>query len=74
MCRLNKIRTYKNRWTVYQSEPVFKVKDLEYGMIVWQGNNVLGVKGVDLPKKYYNKLCKKVDGNRWDYELINENI
>jgi hypothetical protein len=47
-----------------------KVKDLENGVIVWSKNNILGIKGCTLNKKYDEYECIKVPGNPLDYELI----
>ena len=47
-----------------------KIKDLEVGMIVWNGCNILGVKGSTLPKDVDNFEVEKVNGNRFDYEIV----
>ena len=47
-----------------------KIKDLEIGMIVWNGYNILGVKGSTLPKDVDNFEVKKVNENRFDYEIV----
>lgn len=50
-----------------------KIKDLEVGMIVWNGYNILGVKGGTLPKEVDNFEVKKINGNRFDYEIVFKN-
>ena len=47
-----------------------KIKDLEVGMIVWNGRNVLGVTGTTLPKEFDNFEVTKVRGNYFDYEIV----
>ena len=50
-----------------------KIKDLEVGMIVWNGHNVLGVTGTTLPKEFDNFEVVKVSGNYFDYEIVFKN-
>ena len=50
-----------------------KIKDLEVGMIVWNGYNVLGVTGTTLPKELDNFEVTKVRGNYFDYEIVFKN-
>ena len=47
-----------------------KIKDLEIGMIVWNGYNILGVKGSTLPKEVDNFEVRKVNVTRFDYEIV----
>ena len=47
-----------------------KIKDLEVGMIVWNGHNVLGVTGITLPKEFDDFEVAKVSGNYFDYEIV----
>lgn len=47
-----------------------KIKDLEVGMIVWNGHNILGVSGATLPKELDNFEVVKVSGNYFDYEIV----
>ena len=50
-----------------------KIKDLEVGMIVWNGHNVLGVTGTTLPKELDDFEVTKVRGNYFDYEIVFKN-
>ena len=49
-----------------------KISDLPVGCIIWNGFNILGITKSTLPEKYYDKYCKKIAGNDFDYELIKE--
>lgn len=50
---------------------MLKIKELEEGMIIWKGNDeILGITGATLPEEYYEMYCKKVEGNRFDYQLV----
>lgn len=50
---------------------MLKIKELEDGMIIWKGNDeIVGITGATLPKEYYEMYCKKVEGNRFDYQLV----
>lgn len=46
-----------------------KISELPKGMIIWKGNEILGITGATLPKKYYDCYCQKLRGNGLDYEL-----
>lgn len=50
-----------------------KISNLPNGMIIWYKGNILGITGATLPKKYYEYSCKKIVGNYFDYELIDNN-
>ena len=47
-----------------------KIKDLEVGMIVWNGYDILGITGITLPKEFENFEVVKVRGNYFDYEIV----
>lgn len=51
-----------------------KVKDMPNGAILWNGYNILGIKGNTLEKKYGNKYdeceCIQESGNPIDFSLI----
>lgn len=56
-----------------------KVKDMPYGAILWSSEpddedeyDVLGIMGVTLDEEYYEKECRKISGNPYDYELVEE--
>lgn len=51
-----------------------KIKDLPTGRIIWKKDNILGITGATLPKKYYKCYCKKIYGNELDYELVEEGV
>lgn len=46
-----------------------KVRQLIAGAIIWNGRSVIGVKGINLPKAFYDCDCRKVNGGLLDYEL-----
>lgn len=51
-----------------------KVKDIPNGAILWDGYNILGIKGNTLEEKYgdkyYNYDCIQESGNSIDFSLI----
>ena len=51
-----------------------KVKDMPNGTILWNGYNILGIKGSTLENKYgeeyYDYDCTQEQGNPIDYSLI----
>lgn len=51
-----------------------KVKDMPEGTILWNGYNILGIKGNTLETKYgdkyYNYDCIQESGNPIDFSLI----
>lgn len=51
-----------------------KVKDMPNGTILWNGYNILGIKGSTLEnkygEKYYDYDCTQEQGNPIDYSLI----
>ena len=47
-----------------------KIKDLEVGMIVWNGYDILGITCITLPKEFDNFEVTKVRGNYFDYEIV----
>lgn len=51
-----------------------KVKDMPEGTILWNGYNILGIKGNTLEEKYGNKYdeceCIQESGNSIDFSLI----
>ncbi|MCK9470157.1 MAG: hypothetical protein M0Q88_00195 [Bacilli bacterium] len=47
-----------------------KVKNIPNCSILWEGDNVLGIKGVDLPKEYYEYECYHEKGNLIDFTII----
>ena len=49
-----------------------KISDLPCGLIIWGKNTILGITKATLPEKYYDMYCVKVDGNKFDYELVGE--
>ena len=49
---------------------MLKIKELPAGMIIWKVNNILGITGATLPDKYYECYCLKLQGNKFDYMLI----
>lgn len=49
-----------------------KISELPVGMVIWKGNEILGVTQFTLPIKYYDFYCKKINGNPKDYEIIEE--
>lgn len=49
-----------------------KISELPEGMIIWNGNNILGITKATLEEKYYDYYCKKIIGNDLDYELVKE--
>ncbi|MBO7615014.1 MAG: hypothetical protein J6T15_04900 [Bacilli bacterium] len=49
-----------------------KIRDLPLGCIIWYRNDILGITGATLPGKYYDMNCKKINGNDFDYELVEE--
>lgn len=47
-----------------------KISELPKSMIIWKGNEILGITGATLSKKYYDYYCIKIfGGNDLDYEL-----
>ena len=51
-----------------------KVKDLPDGAIVWFKDVVIGVKGLTLSDVFNECTCFKVGGNRFDYELFEQDF
>lgn len=49
-----------------------KISDLPGGLIIWNGNNILGITKATLPEKYYENYCIKINGNDFDYMLIKD--
>lgn len=49
---------------------IIKISDLEMGKIIWDGDNILGVTGLTLPKDYYDYDCIPIPGNSVDYQII----
>lgn len=50
---------------------MIKIKDLKNGMIIWNNKNeILGIVGVTLPDDLYDKYCIKLEGNEFDYLLV----
>lgn len=49
-----------------------KVKDIPVGSILWNALNILGIKGVDLPKEYDEYECCQERGNPIDFTIINK--
>lgn len=47
-----------------------KVKNIPDGSILWKGYNILGIKGVNLPKEYYEYECYQERGNPIDFTII----
>ena len=51
-----------------------KVKDMPNGAILWNGYNILGIKGNTLEEKYGDKYydydCIQENGNLIDFSLI----
>ena len=51
-----------------------KVKNMPNGTILWNGYNILGIKGNTLEEKYGNKYdeceCIQESGNSIDFSLI----
>ena len=50
-----------------------KVKDMPKGAILWNGNNIVGIKGNTLEakygEKYYDYECVQETGNLIDFSL-----
>ena len=46
------------------------IRDLPDGIIIWHGKNIIGVKGLTLNEKYYDRYCRKFGSNPYDYELL----
>ena len=51
---------------------MIKIKDLPLGCIIWYSGEIIGITGCTLPGKYYDLNCKKIPGNSFDYELVEE--
>ncbi len=47
-----------------------KIKELPKGCIIWYKNSILGITGVTLAEKYYERECIKNLGNELDYSLV----
>ena len=47
-----------------------KVKDIPVGSILWKGFNILGIKGVNLPKEYDEYECYQEKGNLINYTIF----
>lgn len=51
----------------------YKIKDLPTGKIIWNiKSDILGITGATLPQKYYEYYCIKLDGNDFDYLLVDD--
>lgn len=50
---------------------MLKIKELPSGMIIWDNKcNILGITGATLKDKYYDYNCVKIEGNPFDYMLV----
>lgn len=49
-----------------------KISTLPLGCIIWYHNEIIGITGATLPGKYYDLKCRKINGNDFDYELVDE--
>ena len=54
-----------------------KIRNLENGKIIWkykpnEENEILGITGATLEEKYYEKYCKKIVGNDFDYLIMED--
>ena len=47
-----------------------KISELPSGMIIWKYGEILGITGATLPEQYYEDYCVKIEGNYFDYLLI----
>ena len=47
-----------------------KVKDIPVGSILWRGNSILGIKGVNISSKYDEFECYQERGNPIDFTII----
>lgn len=53
-----------------ESNKNLKINELPKGCIIWYKNSILGITGVTLPEKYYERECIKTLGNELDYCLV----
>lgn len=50
---------------------LIKINEIEEGMIIWNNKcEILGITGVTLPKEYYEQYAIKIEGNDFDYMIL----